>query len=300
MKKLFILIILFFSTSCFPIENTSKTENISLENKIEELEKRLNEKDNTKEIVQEYKDLNDLYGYGFGILIGLFGFAFPILIYFIQIKPSLDVAKESRALLKKIDEDFEKSFEKHLRKNKDFTIEQAISKIELYNGNSLPTNFTILDTYKDEPFTDVQITKLIRLLNKTELEPGVKEFIADILSHQNNPMVEDYFVSIMEIPDYKRLFGVVQFSKFNHKKHIDKVVKLILSGHSLGNIHEHIKYGSKSFLKKLMNNEKLTLEISEDLMRSFKDYVENYSNDQNDLEIIKSSKVWKKIESNIN
>ena len=168
-KKLFILIFIIFSTSCFPIEKTSRTENTSLENKIDKLEKRLNEKDNAKEIVQEYKDLNNLYSIGFGILIGLFGFAFPTLLYFIQIKPSIDVAKESKALLKKIDEDFEKSFEKHLQKNKDFTIEQAIYKIELSNGNSLPTNFTILDTYKDEPFTDVQITKLIRLLNKSDL-----------------------------------------------------------------------------------------------------------------------------------
>ena len=137
-------------------------------------------------------------------------------------------------------------------------------------------------------------------MNKPDLEYSIKEFIADILSRQNNPIVEDYFISIMEIQDNNRLFGAVQFSNFNHKKHIDKVVKLILSENSLGYIHEYIKYGSKSFLKKLLNNEKLTLEISDDVMRSFKAYIENYSNDQNDLDIIKSSKVWKKIETSIN
>ena len=101
-KKLLILVFIISSINCFSIEAPSKPENRVLENKINELEKRSNEKDYAKEIIQEYKDLNNLYSIGFGILIGLFGFAFPTLIYFIQIKPSIDVTKESKALLKKL------------------------------------------------------------------------------------------------------------------------------------------------------------------------------------------------------
>src|SRR5690606_19935274 len=115
MKKILLLLLLSLSLNSYA---TTQKDSLSLD-KIDSLQIRITELEKNREfnytesISSEYKDLNNLYSVGFGILIALFGFVFPLILYLIQIKPSIEAIKETKALARKLDEDFEKSFEKH-------------------------------------------------------------------------------------------------------------------------------------------------------------------------------------------
>ncbi|MFV8324236.1 hypothetical protein [Flavobacterium sp. LS2R12] len=266
MKQILLLIILCLSISSWSNSTVNFSKIDSLELKINKLEMEI-KKDSlntyNKEIINEYKYLNNLYSVGFGILIALFGLVFPVILYFVQIKPNIETTKETKALVKKLDEDFGKSFEEHLKKNKDRLVNQAIENFEKLEEHNLPTNYNLLDTYKTDSFNENQVIRLLKLIKNKDFEDGNKTFFASILTYQEDSNIEDYFVDLLQTTpkDEKCIYGAIYFRNYNKTEYYDLIADIILNGYSLEKMIISLASTSKQFTIGLLNNEHLMNKI---------------------------------------
>lgn len=274
-------IITIFALLVFSLSSAKTTEQFksdSLSNRILELEKKTNtiEKEFAHSLIQEYKDLNSIYSVGFTVLIGLFGIVFPTFLYFVQIKPAQDALKEAKLLVSKLDEKFEHSFEKHMAESKNKLINQAIESFESQIEQSLPTAYTLLDTYKIEKFTTSQINKLLKFLQSDEYHNENKTFFATILSMQSSNDIENYFANLLKnIPaDDKCIWGAIYFAKNKKTEYFDLIASVVLNGYSLVGMISSLSYYSKEFALQLLDNEKLIANFSEYDTKAFCEFIE--------------------------
>lgn len=297
--KYIILIFAIFIFNNTEAENLNKSKQNPSEIKIEQLSKKvekLEENSYSKDIIQEYKDLNNIYGIGFGILIGLFGVVFPLLLYVVQIKPSQDVLKEAKQLIKKVDEDFEKSFEEHLKKSKNKLIDQAIEGFANQTEQSLPTNYTLLDSYKSEGFTEIQVIKLLKLLKREDIDESNKSFFASILTFQEDENIENYFVELLkqDSKNEKCIWGAIYFANYEKTQYYDLIAKIVINGYSLTGMISSLSHSSKKFAVQLLNNELLIKELPEIEIKNYGDYGIKYITEKMNSEIIEDTLFWKK------
>lgn len=297
--KYIILIFTIFIFNSTKAENINNLKQLPIEIKVEQLNKKiekLEENSYSKDLIQEYKDLNNIYSIGFGILIGLFGVVFPLLLYVVQIKPSQDVLKEAKQLIKKVDEDFEKSFEEHLKKSKNKLIDQAIEGFEKQTEQSLPTNYTLLDSYKSEGFTEIQVIKLLKLLKRDDIDKSNKTFFASILTFQEDENIENYFVELIkqDSADDKCIWGAIYFANYEKTQYYDLIAKIVISGYSLTGMIASLSHSSKKFAVQLLNNELLIKELSEIEIKNYGDYGAKYLIEKMNSEIIEDTFFWKK------
>jgi hypothetical protein len=297
--KYIILIFAIFIFNNTEAENLNKSKQNPSEIKIEQLSKKvekLEENSYSKDIIQEYKDLNNIYGIGFGILIGLFGVVFPLLLYVVQIKPSQDVLKEAKQLIKKVDEDFEKSFEEHLKKRKNKLIDQAIEGFANQTEQSLPTNYTLLDSYKSEGFTEIQVIKLLKLLKREDIDESNKSFFASILTFQEDENIENYFVELLkqDSKNEKCIWGAIYFANYEKTQYYDLIAKIVINGYSLTGMISSLSHSSKKFAVQLLNNELLIKELPEIEIKNYGDYGIKYITEKMNSEIIEDTLFWKK------
>lgn len=297
--KYIILIFAIFIFNNTEAENLNKSKQNPSEIKIEQLSKKvekLEENSYSKDIIQEYKDLNNIYGIGFGILIGLFGVVFPLLLYVVQIKPSQDVLKEAKQLIKKVDEDFEKSFEEHLKKSKNKLIDQAIEAFANQTEQSLPTNYTLLDSYKSEGFTEIQVIKLLKLLKREDIDESNKSFFASILTFQEDENIENYFVELLkqDSKNEKCIWGAIYFANYEKTQYYDLIAKIVINGYSLTGMISSLSHSSKKFAVQLLNNEFLIKELPEIEIKNYGDYGIKYITEKMNSEIIEDTLFWKK------
>jgi len=298
MKKILLLLLLSLSLNSYA---TTQKDSLSLD-KIDSLQIRITELEKNREfnytesIISEYKDLNNLYSVGFGILIALFGFVFPLILYLIQIKPSIEAIKETKALARKLDEDFEKSFEKHLRKSKSKLVDQAIKSFENFSEHSLPTNYTLLDTYKSEGFDEIQVVRLIKLLKNKKIEESDKEFIASILPFQKDELAESYFVDLIDSNpnDKKCIWGAIYFANYNKTEYYDLIADVILNGYSIVGMFASLSSTNKYFAIGLLDNKKLANKHDFNEIKNFCDYLS-----KNDIQTLRKSDaeqslIWKR------
>ncbi|RKS02849.1 hypothetical protein [Flavobacterium sp. 102] len=264
----------------------------SLERKIHQLES----KNELSGIVEEYKDLNNLYSYGFGILLALFGIVFPLIIYMVQIRPSLDTIKETKSLIKKIDDDFEKSFEEHLRKNKNKLIDQAIESFLSQTTQSLPTSYTLLDTYKSEGFTEIQVIKLLKVLSKAD-DNNTEDFIAGLLTFQEDSNIEDYFVNLIksEPSNHQCIYGAMYFANYNKVEYMDLIANVVISGYSLVGMIASLCHSSKNFALQFINSEVLINDVTmEEEIINWGKYGAKFMIERIDKGKVESTLLWKK------
>lgn len=289
-------VLIFYSVSA----QTSRSKaNDSFEFRISQLEKNINNiKENqlSIDLIQEYKDLNNLYSFGFTILLGLFGIVFPILLYIIQIKPAQDALKEAKQLLSKIDENFEKSFEEHLRKSKSKLIDQAIESYERLDEQNLPTSYIHLDTYKSEKLSEVQILRFLSLLRRFDVDNESKDFFARLLTFQESIEIENYFVDLISNhpSDGKCIWGAIYFTKNAKVEYLDLIADIVLNGYSLIGMLSSLSYQSKGFGIKLLENEKLVKNLDTFKIISFCNGVENNLGNKFNMDKIRESLLWKK------
>lgn len=293
-----IIILLSFNTSTLPAESQVKNEN-KIEVKLDSLDRRiklLEKESNSDKIVEHYKDLNNLYSYGFGVLIALFGIVFPMIIYLVQIKPSMDSIKETKALLKKIDDDFEKSFEEHLKKSKNRLIDQAIESFLKQDDQILPTNYTLLDTYKSEGFTESQVIKLIKILRKPDSDKTDDTFIARLLNFQEDINAEDYFESLIKTnpSDEKCIWGALYFATYNKTKHMDLVADIVLNGYSLIGMISSLASSSKEFMIAFLNNAHLVENLERKEISNWGKSGSKFAIEKTSKAKIESTLLWKK------
>ena len=298
MKYLILILTIFiFNFSKAEIKEPPKRPSIeikidSLTNRIDKLE----ESSYSKDIIQEYKDLNNIYSIGFGILIGLFGLVFPMLLYFVSIKPSQEVLKESKQLIKKIEEDFEKSFEEHLKKSKNKLVNQAIESFEKQSEQVLPTSYTILDTYKSEGFTELQVIKLLKLLKRDDIEKSDKTFFASLLNYQEDENIENYFVELINNnpSDEKCIWGAIYFANYEKTQYYNLIAKIVLSGYSLVGMIASLSHTSKKFALQLLNNELLVNEFPDIEVKNYGDYGAKYLIEKMNTEVVEATLLYKK------
>jgi len=298
MKKFLLLLILSLSLNSYALiqkDSLSFAKIDSLENRIIELEKN-RESNHLESIINEYKDLNNLYSVGFGILIALFGLVFPLILYLVQIKPSIEAIKETKALAKKLDEDFEKSFDKHLRKSKSKLVDQAIKSFENFSEHNLPTNYTLLDTYKSEGFDEVQVVRLIKLLKNKKIEESDKEFITSVLPFQKDEFTESYFVDLIESKpnDKKCIWGAIYFANYNKTEYYDLIADIIINGYSIVGMFASLSSSNKNFSIGLLDNKKLANNHDYNEIKNFCDYLS-----KNDIQTLRKadaehSLIWKR------
>lgn len=298
MKYLIIIFtILVFNFSKAEIKEPSKKPSVeikidSLKNRIDKLE----EISYSKDIIQEYKDLNNIYSIGFGILIGLFGIVFPMLLYFVQIKPSQEVLKESKQLIKKVEEDFEKSFEEHLKKSKNKLMNQAIESFEKQSEQVLPTSYTILDTYKSEGFTESQVIKIIKLLKREDIDKSDKTFFASILNFQEDENIENYFAELIKNnpADEKCIWGAIYFANYEKTQYYDLIANIVISGYSLVGMIASLSSTSKKFALQLLNNDLLVKNFSDVEIKNYGDYGAKYLIEKMNTEVVEATLLYKK------
>lgn len=277
------------------IDSSAKVKN--LENRINKLEKERQSYD----IVKEYKDLNNIYNNGFTILIGLFGIVFPALLYFVQIKPAQDALKEAELLLKKIDDDFEKSFEEHINKSKNKSIDLAIASFENSNEQSLPTSHLVLDTYKSEKFSEIQILKLVNLLKKEDRDNHNKEFFATILTFQKSKDIENYFVNLIKNTPKDKIciWGAIYFANNNKTEYFNLIASIVINGYNLGGMISSLSYSSKSFAIQFLHNEDLANNMALSDILTFCVYMEKDEHPRISKESIVETPIWKKFKTTI-
>lgn len=299
MKQILLLIILLLTINCWSKNSDSISKIDSLEAKIEKLEKKLNQDSSStrnNKIIDEYKDLNNLYSVGFGILIALFGLVFPIILYFGQIKPNIETTKETKALVKKIDDDFEKSFENHLRKNKNRLIDQAIENFEKLDEHSLPTNYNILDTYKVDGFNELQVIKILKLIKNKDFDDENKSFFTSILTFQEDSNIEDYFVELIQSTpkDEKCIWGAIYFANYNKTEYYDLIAEIVINGYSIVGMVASLASSSKNFAIGFLNNEHLIREHNFIEIRNFCNFIENKNIKSLNKSIVEKTLIWKK------
>lgn len=180
-------------------KTTVQTKNDSIENKITQLDKKVNsiESNYKDNIIQEYKHLNDIYSIGFTVLLGLFGIIFPYLFYIFQYKPAIKAKKKAELLLKNLEENFEKSFEKHLSLIQNKIIDKAIESYELHEDENLNDSIENFQKYQKETFTEKQIIRIIALLNRADINSDNKIFLSARLTFQKSDEIEKYFVELL-------------------------------------------------------------------------------------------------------
>src|SRR5690606_1143747 len=222
----------------------------------------------------------------FAILIALFGLVFPLLLYLIQIKPSIETINETKTLAKKLDEDFEKSFEKHLRKSKNKIVEQAIKNFDNFSEHNLPTNYKLLDTYKNEGFDEVQVVRLIKLLKNKKIEESDKEFITSILPYQKDDFTESYFVDLIESSpnDKKCIWGAIYFANYNKTEYYDLIADIIINGYSIVGMFASLSSSNKNFAIGLLDNKKLTNNHQFNEIKNFGEYLS-----KNDIQTLRKA-----------
>lgn len=290
---LFALFIFYSATSSEEI----KIKNDSIDHKITNLDKKVNliEENLSHSLIQEYKDLNNLYTIGFGLLIALFGVVIPTLLYFGQFKPSQDALKEAKLLLAKIEENFEKSFEEHLRKSKAKIIDKAIESYEKLEEQFLPTSHINLDTYKGEVFSEIQILRLLSLLRRTDIDNENKIFFATVLTFQTGKEIEKYFVDLIssDPKDPKCIWGAIYFAKNGLAEYYNLIADVVLNGYSLIGMLSSLFYESKSFALELLQNEKLVENLEHSKINIFCENLEVLQK-RISIEKIKETLLWKK------
>lgn len=297
MKKSFLFVIVSLSLNCYALtqnDSLSLAKIDSLETRIQILETS-NKFNHSESIIKEYKDLNNLYSVGFGILIGLFGLVFPLILYLVQVKPTLETIKETKALVKKLDEDFEKSFEKHLTKSKSKLVDQAIKSFESFKEHNLPTNFTLLDTYKSEGFNEIQVIRLINLLKNRNIEENDKEFISSLMIFQRDENTENYFVELLENnpKDEKCIWGAIYFANYNKTEYYDLIAGVIINGYSIIGMFSSLASSNKNFAIGLFDNEKLANKHEFKEIKNFCDFLSNNNSDTLKKVDVENTLIWK-------
>jgi hypothetical protein len=305
MKHILLFIILSLSFNSY---STVQNDSLSLI-KIDSLEKRiiLLEKtiesnsinNHSKFIISEYKDLNNLYSIGFGILIALFGLVFPVILYLMQIKPAIETTKETKALVKKLDEDFEKSFEEHLRKSKNKLIDQAIENFENWNEHNLSINYNLLETYKSEGFSEIQVIKMLKLVKNKDFGEINKEFLASVLTYQEDSNIEDYFVELIKSNpnDKKCILGAVYFCNYNKTQYYNLISDVVINGYSIVGMVARLSSIHTNFTIGLLNNENLASNHQYNEIKTFCDYLK-----KNDIQTLtktdaENTLIWKRYDS---
>jgi hypothetical protein len=298
MKFIFTIftLLIFYSVNA---QTAKSHSNDSFEIKINQLENKINSiKENqlSIDLIQEYKDLNNLYSFGFTILLGLFGIVFPILLYIIQIKPAQDALKEAKQLLAKIDENFEKSFEEHLRKSKIKQIDLAIESYERNDDQNLPTSYIHLENYKSEIFSKIQIFRLLALLNRSDIDGENKEFFARLLTFQQSNEIEKYFVDLItgNPKDKKCIWGALYFANNAKKEHLNLVSDIVLHGHPLVSMLSSLSFHSKGYAIELLQHEKLAKNLKDNDIINFCRGAETVFANILDIDKIKETLIWKK------
>lgn len=278
---------------------TVQTKNDSIENKITQLDKKVNSIENnfSRGLIQEYKDLNNLYAIGFGFLITLFGVVFPIYLYFGQFKPAKDALNEAKLLLKKIEEDFEKSFEEHLNKSKYKIIDKAIESFELQEEQNFPDSIENLQKYQSETFTDKQIMRLIALIKRTDISSNNKLFLSARLIFQKSDEIEKHFVDLIRLDpkDKQSEHAISYLAKVNNKSHYDLITNVLISDPKA--FEEKLYtflYRTKSFAYDFFNHEKLIENLSDEQISKCCRTIENDKVNNFDLVKIRGTLMWKK------
>lgn len=303
-KNLLIIFLISFNIFSLSLESQVKNDNKlearldSLDKKIEQIEKSYSDKviEEYKDLNSLYKDLNNLYYNGFSILATLFGIIFPLATYYLQIKPSMDSIKETKALMKKIDEDFEKSFEDHLRKSKNRLIDQAIESFIRHDDQILPTNYTLLDIYKSEGFSESQVTKLIKALKNQDSNNLNDSFIAKLLIFQEDINIEDYFENLIKANprDEKCIWGALYFATYDKKEHMDLVAEVVLNGYNLISMISSLANVSKEFMLAFLNNSLLAEKLDTKVISDWGNSGVKYAIEKSSRAKIESTLLWKK------
>lgn len=298
MKYIYTLITLLTFICCSSNEQvkpqiTTPNQNI---HKLEQRITKLENEDLSKNLIQEYKDLNSLYNNGFAVLLTLFGLIFPALIYFIQIVPAQNILKEAKLLQHKLESDFEKSFDEHFKKRKDKIIDEAIETYERLDEQFLPTSYTNLDTYKSEKFSIIQIIRLIALLKRNDISEGDKYHFARILTFQKSNEIENYFVELLSIDPKNGLciWGALYFASNKKTEYYNLIADVVINGYSLIAMYSSLSYHSRSFAIDFFNNEKLVENLQGNFIRNFCDHANSEKFDKVDLMNIKKTAIWNK------
>lgn len=298
MKRLIISILTIFWIFNSNAQNIDSTLISQCENRLDSLEivvSNLQVKNTDNEIVGEYQNLISLFGIGFGVLIGLFGLIFPLILYVVQIRPTHEAVKETKNLLKRIDEDFETSFKEHLKKSRIKLVDEAIDNYLRKNIPMLSSSYSTIDTYKNEGFTELQVVRIIKIL-KSDYDSDDKNFFARMLIFQEDEITEDYFKELImkDAKDVKCIWGALYFATYNKREHIDLIAKVVVNGYSLTGMISSLCSISKDFAILLLNNDYLLQELDKKERENYRDYGFKYFVEKTNIEIAESTLFWKK------
>ncbi|MFY0481681.1 hypothetical protein ACI6PS_03675 [Flavobacterium sp. PLA-1-15] len=303
MKTKFTFILLLFSL--FGMANDSKNEELNqLKDKISILQKKVDKLetiDNANDIVEEYRALNDIYSYGFGILLALFGIVFPLIIYLVQIRPSLDTIKETKSIIKKIDDNFEESFAEHLKKSKNKLIDQAIENYLDSASTNISSSYAILDMYKSEGFTELQVVRLLKILRNKDNDKNRLIFIASILTFQEDSNIEEYFVTLIrnDPSNHLCIWGAIYFANYNKSKHIHLISLIVLNGYSLVGMLASLSSSSKDFALELLNCETLVNNVEKKVIFDWCNSGYKHFSERIGIDKVETTLLWKRyIENN--
>lgn len=293
---LFTLLIFYSATA----KDTLQVKSDSVKYKINQLDKKVSSIENnlSNSLVQEYKDLNNIYAVGFGILIALFGLIFPAVLYLTQIKPAQDALKEAKTLLAKIDENFENSFKEHLRKSKEKLIDQAIESFENHDDQNFQTSRLFLQNNKSESFTKSQIIRLLSLIKREDIDDDEKYRFCKILAYQKLEQIEDYFVDlIITDPKNNNSYSALTYLAKNNKTEYFEIITNVLlqpTYTSFDGMFNTFFSLSKSFAYNILNYEKLVEELKDNHIISLCREIELNNTKKYNKQKIKESLMWKK------
>lgn len=292
-----------------PLCLKANIDSLNVKNQIEVLQSKidsLSQKINTLEtnqnlsndIISEYQNINSLFETGFGILIGLFGVVFPLMLYFIQVKPSLEKIKEADNLIKKIDEDFDKSFKKHFNNTRNQLINEALDNFLNNNTAYIPISYHTLNSYKSLGFDELQVVKIIKLL-KIKIYDDYDEFFCRLLILQEDKNIEDFFVQLInESPkDERCVWGALYFATFNKTEYIDLIAEIVVNGYSLTGMISSLRSSNIDFTIHLLNNQRLNNELNENEIKNYADYGIQYLIDKIGEDKVKNTVFWSKFKS---
>ena len=309
--KHIILFLLFFSftetnyaQSLVKSESENQKQINILNGKIDSLSNQLSQSQNPnleEQIIKEYNNIFSLFSIGFTVLLGLFGLVFPIMIYFIQIKPTQESIRETKSLLNKLENNFEQSFREHFKKNRVKMVDEAISNYESQNTAFISSSYSTIDSYKNEGFTELQIVRIIKIL-KSQSEDKDKDFLARMLLFQEDINSEYYFQDLIRNnpKDNKCIWGALYFATYDKSENIDLIADIVINGYSLVGMLSSLFDTSKKFCIELLNNEHLVNNLNESKINQFLELGTKYFIEKFDQETIESTLIWKRNKIKLN
>lgn len=286
------------------IDNTLKSIDISIQkiyhvndSLIKANSKLIEKVEYDEKLLDRYDKLNNTLFTVAGIILALFGVIVPIIGYILVYRSTKQERveahmhlEESKGFLNSIRHDMDKHFDEYNSKLKNRIIDNALLGLEKNDEIRKINNISYVESYMYEGYSDIQLSRIIKLIKTNIIEKDTSGLIGDfliVLKYSDSILVEDFFSEIIrtiDSPYYSKCIYqvIIYFAKYDKVKYMDDIAKSIVHDGSIENMISNL-IDTPTFLNKLMNNDYLASNLERRDLLFFRNLVNSESNAKYDL-----------------